>query len=180
MIGGTLKTSPGSRLHGDVFQFIGPLPDLNGWNLIAALWALLVLRTLVVSLVVAAAAWIASGRHAVPLSAALAERPGRTISAGVLAVAGLLALSVLGALSVVGIPLAPMIWGMLIAALPVGVASIADILDLNLRGRAPYLIAAIPLIGDALLALTLAVGIGTLLRLLTQPRMSRRPGLSGG
>ena len=171
VIGGRLRTAPGARLHGDVFQLGGPTHELNGWSLVAAVLAALALRTLLVWIVVNAGMRLAAGRHVQPFTAALRDRPGRTVGAGVLASAALLALSLLLLLTVVGIPIALMIWGLLIIAVPVGVATLSNDLlaDLSTR-RTVFLVAAIPILGDALLALTMAVGSGVLLGLVSRAK----------
>jgi len=168
VIGGQIRTAPGAQLHGDVFQFGGPSPELNGWSLAAALLAALALHTLLVWIVVRAGMRLAATRHVQPLADALRERPARTAGAGVLASAGLLALSFLLLLTVVGMPIALMIWGLLIITVPLGVATLSDLLPELPRGRALVLIAAIPLVGDALLALAMAVGTGALLRVIAR------------
>jgi hypothetical protein len=127
VIGGQIRTAPGARLHGDVFQFGGPSPELNGWSLAAVLLAALALYTLPGWIAVAAGLRIAATRHAQRLTAALRDRPARTAGAGVVASAGLLALSFLLLLTVVGIPIALMIWGLLIVTIPLGVATLSDL-----------------------------------------------------
>lgn len=170
VIGGRLRTAPGARLHGDVFQLGGPTPELNGWSLLAAILAALALHTLLVWIVVNAGMRLAAGRHVQPFTAALRDRPGRTVSAGVLASAALLALSFLLLLTVIGIPIALMIWGLLIITVPVGIATLSNLLpDLSTR-RTVFLVAAIPILGDALLALAMAVGSGVLLGLVARAK----------
>src|SRR5206468_137920 len=85
VIGGRIRTAPGAQLHGDVFEFGGPLPELSGWRLAAVLLAALALHTLLVWLAVAAGLRFASTRHVQPLTATLRDRPARTAGAGVLA-----------------------------------------------------------------------------------------------
>jgi len=170
VIGGRLRAAPGARLHGDVFQFGGSLPDLNGWALIAVILAALALRTAFACSIVVCGLRLARSRHARSLSAALATRPGRTITAGVLASSGLLALSVVALVTVVGMPVALMLSGLLLLALPVGIATLSQLIEEMRASRALLVAAAIPLLGDALLALSLAVGAGVLLRVVTQPK----------
>ena len=171
VIAGQIRTAPGAQLHGDVFQFGGPLPELNGWRLAAAVLAALALRTLLAWLVVRVGLRFAAIRHVQPLALAFRDRPGRTATAGVLAAAGLIALSLLLLLTVVGIPIALMIWGLLIVAVPLGVATLSRLLPDLPRGRSLLLVASIPLVGDALLALAMAVGTGALLRVIARARL---------
>lgn len=170
VIGGQLRTAPGARLHGDVFQLGGPTPELNGWTLVATVLLVLGLHTLLVWLIVSGGTKLAASRHVLPLTGALRDRPGRTLSAGAVAAAALLALSFLLLLTVVGIPIALMIWGLLIVSIPVGVATLASLLpDLSSR-KTWFWVAAIPLVGDALLALAMAVGAGVLLSLVVRAK----------
>ncbi len=170
VVGGRLETAAGGRLSGDVFQFGGSLPELSGWRLLGALLALLVLRTALVWLAVAAALPLARARQLSPLIRVLRERPARTLSAGILAASGLLAVSVLLAITVVGAPAALMIIGALtLAVLVVGAC------DPPLPRRPIFVALAIPLLGDALLALAAAVGVGTLLRLVDRAGAQERP-----
>lgn len=170
IVGGQLRAAPGARLHGDVFQFGGSLPDLNGWALIAVILAALAVRTAFACAIVASGLRLARSRHARTLGAALATRPGRTVTAGVLASAGLLALSVVALVTVVGTPIALMLLGLLLLALPVGIATLSRLIEEMRANRALLVAAAIPLLGDALLALSLAVGVGVLLRVVTEPK----------
>jgi hypothetical protein len=171
VIGGQIRTAPGARLRGDVFQFGGPSPELKGWGLAGALLSALVIRTLLVLLVVAAAMRFAATRHVRPLAEALRERPARTVIAGVVASAGLIALSLLLLLSLVGIPITLMIWGLLIITVPLGLATLRELLPDLPAGRGLVLAAGIPLLGDALLALAMAVGTGALLRVIARARV---------
>jgi hypothetical protein len=171
VIGGQIRTAPGARLRGDVFQFGGPTPELKGWGLVGALLVALVIRTLLVLLVVGAGMRFAATRHIRPLAEALRERPTRTVIAGVLASAGLIALSLLLLLSLVGIPITLMIWGLLIITVPLGLATLRELLPELPAGRGLALAAGIPLLGDALLALAMAIGTGALLRVLARARL---------
>jgi hypothetical protein len=104
-----------------------------------------------------------------PLALALRDRPARTGSAGVLASAGLVALSLL--LLLIVMPIALMICGLLVVTVPLGVATLSALLPELARGRSLLLVAAIPLVGDALLALAMAVGTGALLRVIARARL---------
>lgn len=170
VIGGRLRTAPGARLRGDVFQLGGPLPELSGWSLVAAILSALALHTLLVWIVLRAGMRLAVTRHVRPFAAALHDRPGRTVSAGVLASAALMAFSFLLLLTVVGIPVTLMIWGLLIITVPIGVATLSDLLPDLSGGRAVFFVAAIPILGDALLALAMAVGSGVLLGLIARAK----------
>ena len=164
VIAGSIRTAPGGRLHGDVFQFGGSIPDLSGWKLVAALAAALLVRSLLVWLLVAAARAIAASRYLDEVADRLQEAPGRTLAAGALASLGALALAALLALTVVGIPVSLMLAGALIVGLVGGVALATRTVAPTGPGRSTFLWLAVPGLGDALLALALAVGVGGILR----------------
>jgi hypothetical protein len=165
VVGGRLETEPGGRLSGDVFQLGGQLPELSGWPLLGALLVALALRTALVWLLVAAVVPLACSRQLAPLVGVLRKRPARTVIAGILATSGLLALSMLLAITVVGAPGALMIIGVLVLAVLAGAAAAIGALDAVPPRRPIFVALAIPLLGDALLALAAAIGVGTLLRL---------------
>jgi hypothetical protein len=175
VVGGRLETEVGGQLSGDVFQFGGSLPDVSGWRLLAVLLALLALRTALVWLGVAAALPLARARQLRPLVGVLRERPARTLLAGILAASGLLAVSVLLAITVVGAPAALMILGALSLAMLVGAAVAIGAIDPPPRRRSIFVALAIPLLGDALLALAAAIGVGTLLRLVGRSGAEEQP-----
>jgi hypothetical protein len=91
--------------------------------------------------------------------------------AGVVASAGLIALSLLLLLSLVGIPITLMIWGLLIITVPLGLATLRELLPELPASRGLVLAAGVPLLGDALLALAMAIGTGALLRVLARARL---------
>jgi hypothetical protein len=170
VIGGRIESAPGAQLRGDVFQVGGSLPDLTGWRLALVLLGLLALRTLLAWLVVRGADAVARTRLLPPLSRRLRDAPGRTLLTGTLGALGLLALSVLAALTLVGLPVALVLWGLLLLALVAGIAVAQQAIATQGEHSRGVLVAlAIPLVGDALLALALAVGLGALLRWLGAP-----------
>jgi hypothetical protein len=164
VIGGKLTTLPGARLSGDVFQFGGAPPSLAGWRLPLALLLGLGVRTLLVWLAVVGAESLAATAPLKQLAETGRRAPGRTILAGVLATCGLIAASVLLALTVIALPAALMICGALTFALLVGLAVAMAAPASPPRRRGVFIALAIPVIGDALLALATALGVGALLR----------------
>ena len=165
VIGGHLRTAPGARVRGDVFQFGGAWPALDGWRVLLAIGLALLARTIVVWLVVAAARLAAARPRIDDVLAVARDRPGRALLVGALAWSGLLALSVLLAISLIGLVVAFALWGLLALAAMTGVALGFHTLE---NDRAAYRIVlaslAIPVLGDALIALAGVVGLGTLLR----------------
>src|SRR5262249_14194497 len=157
-------------LNGDVFQVGGSLPELSGWRLLGVLIALLALRTLLVWLAVAAAFPLARAPQLAPLSQALRARPARTLIARVLRASRPLAVSVLLAITVVGALAALMLVGLLILCAVAGLAVAIAAIEPAPRRRAIFVPLAVPLVGDALLALCTAIGVGALLRLVSRSR----------
>jgi hypothetical protein len=99
------------------------------------------------------------------------------VFAGILASLGLLALSAIALLTIAGILVTLIIWALLLVALIVGLAVVAEPLAEMRLNRGVYVLAAIPMIGDALLALAMAIGVGLLLRRLLGQR-SAQPALA--
>ncbi len=170
VIFGAVHAAPGSQLAGDVFQFGGPTPELNGWLLVLVVLLLYAARTALYGIAIWLGRRLAQTRYQPALLALARERPGRTVLAGVLASVGLLALSAIALLTIAGILVAFIIWGLLLVALIAGLAVVAEPLAELRLNRGVYLIAAIPIIGDALLALATALGVGVALRKLTAQR----------
>lgn len=165
VIGGKIEAAPGARLEGDVFQVGGSTPDLSGWKLAGALLGLFGLRTLLVWLVVLAADALTRTRLLPPLTSRLQAAPGRTVLTGLLGSLGLLALSTLAAVTLIGLPVALVLCGCLIVALVAGVAIGRQAAELGAeKRRGTFVALAIPLVGDALLSVALAAGLGAILR----------------
>lgn len=177
VIFGAVHAAPGAKLAGDVFQFGGQTPDLNGWLLVAALLLAYAARTMLYGVAIWLSRRLAQTRYQPALLALARERPGRTVIAGVLASVGLLALSAIALLTIAGILVACIIWGLLLVALIVGLAVVAEPLAELRLNRSVYLMAAIPVIGDAALALATAIGVGVALRKLSSQR-SPQPALA--
>lgn len=174
VIAGGIRTEPGGRLTGDVFQFGGSIPDLSGWRFGAALAAAVLVRSLLVWLLVTGARSIAASRYVGELADRFQEAPGRTLTAGALASLGAAALAALCALTVVGVPIALMLIGALIVGLVGGVAMAARTVGPAARDGSTFLWwLAIPALGDALLALAVAAGIGGTLRWVGDARHRR-------
>ena len=172
VIGGSIRTAPGGRLGGDVFQFGGEIPDLSGWRLAAAVGGAVIIRALLVWLLVAAARALAAARQLDGLSAAIASGPARALVPGARAALGGVALVALLALTVVGIPVALMLLGLLLVGVVLGLALALPALPHKTGRRTLLLWLAIPAIGDTLLALAAAVGVGGGLRALGTGRRS--------
>lgn len=170
VIGGGIRTAPGGRLVGDVFQFGGEIPDLSGWRLGAAAAGALIVRALLVCLLLGVARALAASRHLDDYADGIATAPARTLAAGALASLGAVALALLLALTVVGIPVTLMLVGVLILGVVGGLAVALRALPASGSRRMLLVWLAIPGLGDALLALALAFGMGGLLRWLGRGR----------
>jgi hypothetical protein len=168
VIGGRLRAAPQARLTGDVFQFGGPLPAVAGWRLVGALALLVAIRSLVVWLVVSAAALLARRPRLTVLTNVCRQRPLRTLLVGLLAATGLGALSVLLAITVVGLVFAAAIWGVLLIGLTVGVALTLAAFDHEREAqRLIRIVLLVPVLGDALAAPAALAGLGALVRYAT-------------
>ena len=178
VIFGAVHAAPGSQFLGDVFQFGGPMPELNGWLLALVLMLVYATRTGLYGLAIWLGRRLARTRYQRALLELARERPGRTVTAGILASVGLLAVSAISLLTIGGILVAFIIWALLLVALIVGLAVVSEPLAELRLNRGVYLVAAIPVIGDALLALAMAIGVGLLLRRLAA-RRSPQPALAG-
>lgn len=184
VIGGSIRTARGGSLRGDVFQFGGAIPDLSGWRLGAVVAAALLIRGLLIWALVGAARRIAASRYVCEFADRVGRAPGRTLAAGALASLGALALGVLSTLTVVGIPVALMLAGALIIGLVAGTAIVARAMPEAHSARGTMVLwLVIPGLGDALLALSLALGIGGILGWLGRVRSGAsdvRPSLTRG
>lgn len=164
VIAGAIRTAPGARLRGDVYHVGGSPPELGGSRIAVAFLAIVVVRALLVWLVAAAARALSGSRYLDALATRASEAPGRTLAAGALASVGALALALLLALTVVGIPVALMLIGVLVVGVTAGVALALRAIAPTARVRSVLAWLAIPFLGDALLALALALGVGSMLR----------------
>ena len=170
VIGGAVLAEPGSRLHGDVFQFGGAIPEINGWLLALVVLSLLAVRALLACGAVALGRKLGRSRYQPILSSIARDRPARLFTAGILATAGLLAFSIICLITIAGALITLIIWGLLIAALIAGIAVLNEPVSEMGLGSGIYVVIAIPVIGDALLAFALTVGAGVLLRRLSSTR----------
>ena len=169
VIGGRLVTESGGRIRGEVFQFGGLWPQPDSWLALLTIGA--VIRFLVVAVAVAAAELLAARPISSRLSGVAATRPLRTLLVGALAVFGLSAGSIVLALTVLGLPIAAAIWALLLVASVVGTSFVISAGGGERRVRRLALIVlAIPVLGDGLLILLAAVGLGALLTYLSDPR----------
>lgn len=173
VIFGAVHAAAGAQFVGDVFQFGGPTPELTGWLLLLVLLLVYAARTALYGAAIWLGRRLARSRYQPALLEQARERPGRAVIAGILATLGLLALSALALLTVAGILVALIIWALLLVALLVGLAVVAEPLAEMRLDRGAYVLAAIPLIGDALLALAMTIGVGLLLRRLSTQRSPR-------
>lgn len=173
VIFGAIRAATSSQFIGDVFEIGGPTPEFTGWLLVLVLLLIYATRTLLFGAAVWLGRRLAQTRYQQPLLELAHERPGRTIVAGILASLGLLAVSAIALLTIAGILIALIIWALLLVALIVGLAVVAEPLAAMGLRRSAYLLCAIPVIGDALLALAMAIGVGLTLRRLTAQRSPR-------
>jgi hypothetical protein len=174
LIGGRLTTAPGSRIRGDVFQFGGPIPHPSGWTLVGMLAALLAARTAVVWLIVRIARILEPWPTAAAMLAASRRRPIRSGVVGALLAAGGLAAGVLLALVVVGLIFAAALAGVVLLATSLGVSfALAGVRHDPRHATTIALALALPLIGDALLALACIVGLGAAFHYVVDERDGR-------
>jgi hypothetical protein len=161
VVGGRITTAPGATIEGDVFQVGWPLPHPTWGVLLTAGILLLALRTLLVWLIVRVARMLASRPTTARALAASRRRPIRSVVVGALLAAGLSAAAILLALSVIGLVLSAAVAGVLLLATCLGVAFALDgVQDEQAHGTTVLLVLAVPVIGDALLALATVVALG--------------------
>ena len=174
LIGGQLTTAPGSQIRGDVFQFGGPIPHPTGWTLAGLIAALLAARTAAVWLVVRIARILEPWPTAAAMLAASRQRPIRSGVVGALLAAGALAAAVLLAVVVVGLVFAAAITGMVLLATSLGVSfALAGVRQNRQHANTIAFALAVPLIGDALLALACIVGLGAVFHYVVDERDGR-------
>jgi hypothetical protein len=170
VIGGQLTTTPGATIHGDVLQLGGPIPHPPTWTLVAVAAALIAGRFLVVWLIVRLASILQTWSTTTKMLAASRRRPLRSTLVGALLAAGILAAGLLLALSVVGLLFAAALGGVLLLAAALGVAfALQGVRDE--RHRTTIAVAlAVPLVGDALLAMATLVALGAAFHYLVDER----------
>lgn len=160
VIGGRLTVTPGATIHGDVLQLVGPLPHPSAWILLAIVAALIACRLVVVWLILRIAHILELWATTTRMLAASQRRPLRSALVGALLAAGTLAAGLLLALSVVGLPFAAALAGALLMAAALGVAFAMQGIHDKAHRRTIAVALAIPLIGDALLAIATLVALG--------------------
>lgn len=173
LIGGRLVTVPGGEIRGDVFQLAGPIPHPSGWMLAAIGAALLAARLVMVWIVFRIARMLSSWPTTATMLAASRRRPIRSAVVGALLAAGLLAAAILLALSVVGLIFAAALVGVLLLAASLGVAFALGTGGDQEQATTIMIALAVPLIGDALLALASIVAMGAAFHYLVDERDAR-------
>jgi len=174
VIGGRITSAPGAQITGDVLQLGGPVPHPSGWTLATLLAAAFALRLLVVWLLMRIARILAAWPTATVMLAATRRRPIRSALVGALLAVGLLAAGLLLALSIIGLILAAAITGVLLLAASLGVGFALRGAHRESRGDTTIFVAlAIPLLGDALLALASIVALGAAFHYLVDERDGR-------
>lgn len=170
VIGGRLTVTPGATIHGDVLQLGGPLPDPPAWTLAALVAALIAGRLVVVWLIVQIAHILEPWATTTRMLAASRRRPLRSTLVGALVAAGMLAAGLLLALSVVGLLFAAALAGVLVLATALGVAFVLQAVGDARQRRTIAVALAVPLLGDALLALAALVALGAAFHYLVDER----------
>jgi hypothetical protein len=174
LIGGRLVTAPGAEIDGDVFQLAGQIPHPSGWTLVGVGAALLAARLLIVWLVLRIAYILGSWPTTATMLAASRRRPIRSAAVGALLAAGLLAAGIVLALSIVGLIFTAALAGVLLLAAALGVAfALRGVRQEREHTTTIVLALAVPLIGDALLALATIVALGAAFHYLVDERSGR-------
>jgi len=170
VIGGEVVTTPGATIHGDVLQVGGRIPHPTAWVVAAVAGALIAARLVGVWLIVRLASIFESWATTTKMLAASRRRPLRSTLVGALVAAGMLAAGLLLALSVVGLLFAVALGGVLVLAAALGVAFVLQAVH-DVRHRNTIILAlAIPLVGDALLAIATLVALGAAFHYLVDER----------
>jgi hypothetical protein len=170
VIGGQLTTTPGATIHGDVLQLWGPIPHPSGWAIVAVAAGLIAGRFVVVWLVVRLASILEAWSTTAKILAASRRRPLRSTLVGALVAAGILAAGLLLALSVVGLLFAAALGGALLLAAALGVAFALQGIHDERHRRTIAVALAVPLVGDALLAIATLVALGAAFHYLVDER----------
>jgi hypothetical protein len=163
VIGGTVTTAPTATVNGDVLQIGASVPRPSATVVAVALLVLLVARFLTVWLVVRLAETFAGRETTAELRSSSASRPIRTALVGALLIAGLGATAILMALTVVGILFSLAICGLLLLFAALGCALVLGHTPGEPSHRRAMVVAlAVPLLGDAALALATIAGAGAI------------------
>ena len=181
LIGGQLHTHAGGVLSGDFFNIGGSWPHLTSPQLGLLVAALLGIRLLLVGIAIACADLLRRKVRLAPLTETLRERPLRTVTIGILSGFGIGTGALLLTITVVGLVVAAALWGVLLIATVIGLALWLDAVGDDPSGRRlVFIVASIPLIGDAIAACSTIAGLGALLRYASdvRPRLHPRRALS--
>jgi hypothetical protein len=170
VIGGELTTTPGATIHGDILQLGGPIPNPSGWTLAGFACALLVARLVVVWLIVRLAGLLATWPTTRTMLAASRRRPLRSTLVGALLAVGVLAAGTLLALTLVGLLFAAALGGVLLLASALGVAFALQGVHEQRHRATIALSLALPIVGDALLAVATLVALGAAFHYLVDER----------
>jgi hypothetical protein len=162
VIGGHISVAPGAVVKGDVLQIGTGLPHLSRAQLAAAIAVLLLARLTVVWLIWRVAAVFARWETTARMFDDVRDRPLRALLVGALISAGLGAAMILLAISVVGAPFALVMLGALLGCAALGCAFGLGATPSSSDRRLMLVILAVPILGDAALALATVVGAGSL------------------
>jgi hypothetical protein len=160
VIGGHITTAPGAVVHGDVLQIGTTLPHLSPARLSLLLGVAVVFRLAVVWLIWRIAMVLRSAQAAQRMLAGARARPIRALLVGALVSAGLGAAALLLAISVIAIPIALALVGVLVACATLGCSFALRASDSRSDDRLGLVVLAVPVIGDAALALATILGTG--------------------
>lgn len=170
VIGGELRTAPSATVHGDVLQVGGRIPHPSAWMLTATVAALIAARLLGVWLILRLASIFEGWATTTKVLAASRRRPLRSTLVGALLAAGILAAGLLLALSIVGLLFAVALGGVLLLAAALGIAFVLQPLRDARHRHTITLALAVPLVGDALLAMATLVALGAAFHYLVDER----------
>ena len=171
IIGGHVSTAPGAVVQGDIFQVGAALPHPSSRQLAGALVVLLLARLVVVWLIWRIALILGRSDGAQRMFDQAREHLIRAILVGALITAGLSAAAALSALTVVAAPFALAVIGVLLGCAALGCAFALQLSAVSgADHRLMISVLAVPVIGDAALALATIVGSGALFHHLVEHR----------
>ncbi len=177
VIGGHISTAPGGQVKGDVLQVGGRIPSVGVWTITAILAAVVLLRWLVVWILLRVSRILAGWSTTGNILAAARTRPLRATLVGALLAAGILAAIILLTLTVVGVVFAAALVGALLLAAALGVAFALSALHSPTDKRTVTIALVCPLLGDALLAMAVVVGLGAVFHYLVDERRNQTSAL---
>jgi hypothetical protein len=173
VIGGHISTAPGGEVRGDVLQAGGRIPSPGLWWIAAMLTALVLVRSLVVWILLRVSRILAGWSTTGMMLAGARTRPLRATLVGALLAAGLLAATILLTLTVVGVVFAAALVGAVLLAGALGVAFALSALHTPADTRTVMVALVCPLLGDALFAMAVVVGLGAVFHYLVDERRSQ-------